>query len=376
MAEPGEAAIYTSAVTPELASMDWHRFLGRPALPAPAIQALGALCEERILVTGAGGSIGSALARRLAALEPSELVLLDASENRLAALQGTLTLAPFRSVLGNVGNAYLLHELFAKSMPTIVFHAAAYKHVPLLEGQPFAAVENNVLATDTLASIAAEAGARIILLSTDKAVEPVSMMGGTKRVAEQIVRSVRGTVVRLGNVLGSSGSVAEVFAGELAKGEPMTVTDPLARRYFLTIEEAVNLLIAASAEQAPEDLLAPALAAQQSITDLASFMAQELHPGRRVSIEFTRPRPGDKECEKLWSACESASPTDGRGLMMIASPRIESSVLRKEISGLRAAVNASDLPALLAGMQHLVPDYAPSATVLTLSARSAEPILS
>ncbi len=142
-----------------------------------------------------------------------------------------------------MGDQGLLEHIFAAHAPRIVFHAAAFKHVPLIEEQPFAAIANNIFATATLTCAAAAHHARVILLSTDKAVQPASFMGATKRVAEHIVRSAGGTVFRLGNVLGSSDSVSEIFAQQIARGGPITVTDPAARRYFLTLEEAVNLLL-------------------------------------------------------------------------------------------------------------------------------------
>lgn len=168
-----------------------------------------------MLITGAGGSIGSALALRLSRLALPVLLLLD--------------------------------ELFAAHAPRIVFHMAAHKHVPLLEQQPLAAIANNIFATETIAATAATCGARVVLLSTDKAVESISVIGATKRVAEEIVLAAGGTVLRLGNVLASTGSVTEVFAHQIARGGPLTITDPAAHRYFLTLDEPVNLLLFMSA---------------------------------------------------------------------------------------------------------------------------------
>jgi FlaA1/EpsC-like NDP-sugar epimerase len=366
-------------VIANLASVHWHRFLRRPALPAPSPQTLQALRKERILVTGAGGSIGSALVLRLANLRPAELIVLEACESRLSQLQAALTdsgtTAPLQFALGNVGDADLLRELFAASLPTTVFHAAAYKHVPLLEEQPFAAVENNLFATATLTAIASEFGARLLLLSTDKAVLPASILGATKSAAERVVTSAGGTVVRLGNVLGSSGSVAEVFVGQLAEQATLTVTDPLARRYFLTMEEAVNLLISASIDREPSNTFVPALSQEHFITDLADFVAQEFAPGQKLRIEFTGARPGDKECEQLWSPPENTSAPDARGLIRIDTPRIDSGLLRSELSELRSALQPRDLPGLLLALGRIVPDYVPSSTILDRVARAAAPTL-
>ena len=379
IAELRDAPIYTSAVIPTLAKVDWRRFLRRRPLPAPPPQTLQALQKERILVTGAGGSIGSALALRLAAPGSAHLVLLEASESHLSRLQAECANSSCDSrphfALGNAGDADLLRELFAQSRPTLVFHTAAYKHVPLLEEQPFAAVQNNIIVTETLAAIASEFGTRILLLSTDKAVMPASIMGATKRASEQIVRSAGGTVVRLGNVLASSGSVVEIFLSQLVNLESLTVTDPLARRYFLTIDEAVNVLIAASAEEEPGCLFVPALPEQQFITDLAEFVAREIAPGQKGRIAFTQPRPGDKECEQMWSQSEHASSPDARALIRIDSPRTSPSLLRSALSELRAALHRHDLAALLAALQQIVPDYLPSSTILDRVSRAAAPAL-
>jgi FlaA1/EpsC-like NDP-sugar epimerase len=328
---------------------------------------LAELDGTSILVVGAGGSIGSALALRLAGLAPSQLVFLEASESNLDALQqhwareGTAVPAAFR--LGRVGDRALLQEIFAAHAPDLVFHAAAFKHVPLLEGQPLAAIENNVFGT--LALVDAAAGARIILLSTDKAVAPASVMGATKRVAEQIVLSAGGAALRLGNVLASRGSVAEVFAGQIAAGGPLTVTAPEASRYFLTIDEAVNLLLAAALEEPA--LLAPALSGPYRIVDLAHFMARELAPGRAVPIRFTGLRPGDKEAEQFLSATERSRPAEIETLLSIESPVLASDQLRSVLARLRTALDARDLAAALDRLQSLVPDYEPGLALLALA---------
>jgi FlaA1/EpsC-like NDP-sugar epimerase len=359
-----------------LESIDWHRFLARPGLLPPTGQVLDALRNERILVTGAGGSIGSALAERLAALSPQELVLLDSSESRLFALQARLV-SPGRSrlYLGSVIDSALLDEIFAIHAPRLIFHAAAFKHVPLLEEHPFAAIKNNIFATKTLVSASNAHSARIILLSSDKAVAPASVMGATKRIAEHVVLEAGGTTLRLGNVLASSGSVAEVFARRITAGGTLTVTHPAARRYFLTLSEAVHLLLSASAKLEPPYLLAPALPAQHFIADLARFMAHEFAPGSEFPIEFTFPRPGDKEAEQLWSSAETASAPTSDGLLSIRSPLIAGDRLHRRLSALRSALEARDLLPALEILCSLVPDFTPSTTVLTL-ARQRSPRVS
>jgi O-antigen biosynthesis protein WbqV len=362
-------------VIPSLEALDWHRFLARPTLLSPAQHATEALRHRSILVTGAGGSIGSALALRLASLAPRQLVLLESSESQLYALQNKFAEAGLAEsatcVLGSIGDSALLDEVYSLYAPRLVFHAAAFKHVPLLEEQPLAAIENNILGTNSLFATAAKHGACVVLLSTDKAVEPVSVMGATKRVAEHIALSAGGTVLRLGNVLASSDSVAEIFARQIAGGGPLTVTDPGARRYFLTVSEAVDCLIAAATEPEAPVLLAPAFSAAHFIADLARFMACELNPGREIAVEFTRPRPGDKEAEKLWSSVESVRPAKTPGLLVVQSPGLTMSELRVGLDGLRAILDIRDLSAALAQLRSLVPDYIPSPAVAALAGRSA-----
>jgi len=363
-------------VTRSLESIDWHNFLARPRLPSPSPESLDALRNKPILVTGAGGSIGAALALRLAVLAPSHLVLLESSESHLYALQrmwsNAAVTTPVTFVLGSVADRALLEEIFSVHAPRIVFHAAAFKHVPLMEEQPLAAIANNVFGTHALVSAASAHSARVILLSTDKAVEPASIMGATKRVAEHIVLAARGTVLRLGNVLASRDSVAEVFAHQIDHGGPITVTDPAARRYFLTLDEAASLLLSAPFEPEPPALLAPALPAPHFIADLARFMARELAPGRAMPIEFTHPRPGDKEVEHLFSSAESAQPAHAAGLLRIQSPTLHNDLLQGALSALRAALDARDLAAALAALRALVPGYAPSPAVLALAGKNSQ----
>ena len=359
---------------PSLETIDWHSFLARPALPAPSLEALSSLIQQPILITGAGGSIGSALARRLAS-HGAQTILLESSENNLYDLRRDL--ANFESspratfYLGSVANRSLLDEIFSFHQPRLVFHAAAYKHVPIIEEQPLAAIANNIFGTQCLCDTASAHRARVVLLSTDKAVAPASMMGATKRGAEQIVLTSGGTVLRLGNILASRGSVTEVFARQIAEGLPLTVTDPAARRYFLTISEAVNLLLSASAEPHAPALLVPQLPAPHFVADLARFLARSLTPNNEASIEFTRLRAGDKETEQLWSADESPHPANASALLNLDSPSIPRGQLQSLLATLRDAVHVRDLSASLQVLRVLVPDYTPGSMVLGLRSTAA-----
>jgi FlaA1/EpsC-like NDP-sugar epimerase len=363
-------------VIPSLKSLDWRGFLARPALESPSPAALNAISRRPVLITGAGGSIGSALTLRLANLSSSGLLLLESAENNLYELQrawehaleaNSGAAAPATFLLGSAGDRESMEELFAAHAPRIVFHAAAYKHVPLLEAQPLAAIANNIFATETVITVAGAYGARVVLLSTDKAVEPASVMGVTKRVAEAIVLSFGGTALRLGNVLASSGSVTEVFARQIARGGPLTVTDPAARRYFLTMDEAVNLLLIAAAHPFSSVLLAPALPATHGITELAGFMTRQLAPGREIPIRFTGLRPGDKLTERLWSGSDPVRPADIANLVSIHCNLPAQIQLENGLRALRAALQERDLTGALTQLRALVPDFHLSQAVLALA---------
>jgi FlaA1/EpsC-like NDP-sugar epimerase len=368
-------------VIASLKGFDWGDFLRRPALEPPPLEVLNTISGMPVLITGAGGSIGSALALRLANLAPPKLLLLESAESNLFKLQrapafdtvaALRAAAPAKFILGNAADRALIEELFAAHAPRIVFHAAAHKHVPLLEQQPLAAVANNIFATETVAAAAALSGARVVLLSTDKAVAPASVMGATKRVAEEIVLASGGTVLRLGNVLASTGSVTEVFANQIARGGPLTITDPAARRYFLTLDEAVNLLLFASVYPRSSAILAPALFTDYDVATLAHFMAGQLAPGREIPLRFTGLRPGDKLTERLWSDFDSAHPAGIGNLVSIQSNRLTHTQLESGLAALHATVEDRDIAGALTQLRSLVSDFRPSQSVLAL-ARQFDP---
>jgi O-antigen biosynthesis protein WbqV len=350
-------------VIQKLKTLDWRGFLARPRLPSPPLQALDALYQQPILVTGAGGTIGAALALRLGNLSPSALLLLDSSESRLYDLQQSWVAegipGSMKPILGNITDRTLLDEVFTVHAPRIIFHTAALKHVALMEEQPLAAIANNVFGTLVVTRAASAIGARVVLLSTDKAVEPASIMGATKRLAELIVLAGGGTVLRLGNVLGSRGSVTETFARQLAMEQPLTISDPAARRYFLTFDEAVNMLLIAAAERAPA-LLVPEIPAPSYISDLAHFMAETLAHGRNVDIDFTTPRPGEKDPDHFWSANETPRPAAQPGLLSVQFPAIDELGLESSLTALRLACDARDQRAALIHLRALVPEYDPA----------------
>jgi len=371
-------AIYTAEVIVPVCRIDWREFLDRPPLPSPSPEILEAYRRQSILITGAGGSIGSSLALRLARLPLSSLILLDSSESHLLRLQESLSgqqegnSESVQFVLADAGHTVALKHIFETHQPSIVFHAAAYKHVPLLERQPFAAIVNNVFVAETVATIAAEHRARVVLLSTDKAVQPSSILGATKNVAEKIARRSQGTVLRLANVLASSGSVAERFRAQIARGDPLTVTHAAARRYFLTTDESVDLLLI-TAQIGRGGVFAPNLPTDYSIAELAKFMIRILVPGAELSIEFSGLRPGDKLTEQLWEDFESTSRA-GSGLLSISSDRPGHAGFEHGLAELRTAVRERDLQAALAQLCALVPGYCLSQTVQALAASPVRPV--
>jgi FlaA1/EpsC-like NDP-sugar epimerase len=356
-------------VTSPPEDIDWHSFLGRPPLPSLARNALSYLSRDPILITGAGGSIGSALSRRLVK-SGCKVITLEASESNLyeldKQLRGASARGALRMYLGDAGDSALLAEIFGEYRPQVVFHAAAFKHLPLLEQQPLAAIANNVSVTKAVADKASEHGARVVLLSTDKVVTPSSVMGASKQVAEQIVLACGGNVVRLANVLGSRGSVSEVFAGQIAAGESLTLTDAAAERYFLTVKEAVELLLAAGVDANGGAILVPDLKKAHRIGELARFMEKVLAPGGEVRIEFTKLRAGEKLTELLWGADEKAIADPARGMVRIEPQTWRRESIDDRLRLLISNVERRDVAGAMAALRELVPDYVASATVLDI----------
>ena len=264
-----------------------------------------------------------------------------------------------------------MEELFEKFRPTQIFHAAAFKHVPLMEENPIAVIRNNILGTWTLATFAAKYRARnLTMISTDKAANPSSIMGAAKHVAEQILTrldtsATRMRSIRLGNVLGSTGSVVPLFQRQIQSGGPVTVTHPEASRYFISLEEAIGLILAAAALDDSATLLVPDLPAPIKILDLAKKLIAEAQPSaasapKQIEILFTGLRPGDKLHEDLLSSSESAEPTTHPKLRRITGPLPTPNSLGSAITLISEKVQSRDLPALLDAIRSLVPEYQPS----------------
>lgn len=328
------------------------------------------LSKKRVLITGAAGSIGSALTNAVSAAHPASLVLLDTSESGLYHLDRHLQKIGSRGntlILGSICDRDLLSHLFQQHRPQIVLHAAALKHVPLMERNPFAAIETNALGTLALAqATVTHAAEQLILVSTDKAVDPLSIMGAAKRIAELILltldaNATRMTSVRLCNVIGSQGSVLPLFLEQIASGGPLTVTHPEASRYFLSLDSAVQAILAALHVQSSPALLIPGPGAPTRILHLAEHLLKT-HKSP-AAIEFTGLRPGDKISESLLSGRErrSASPADEASILYaIEGPAPSHALVLAVMSELRQAIQTRDLPRLLTAIHALVPEYQPS----------------
>jgi FlaA1/EpsC-like NDP-sugar epimerase len=331
-----------------------------------------------ILLTGAGGSIGSPLASAIVASDPRQLILLDHSERNLhqveMELAGTHRCAPLISALGDFCDPALLADIFEKYHPDIIYHAAAFKHVPLMERNPFAAVRNNAIGTSLLARTASQyEAAQLIMISTDKAVNPRSVMGASKRVAELALLRwsnfrTQMNVVRLGNVLGSQGSVVPFFQQQISLGGPVTVTHPDVCRFFLRLSEAVKLILAAGGLKGGGTIFIPELGEPVKILDLARQMIATAGfiPEKDIPIVFTGLRPGDKMAEELHLACEAVEPSTDPRLYRVNSTEIQPDRFDAEIAELAKNADGRDLVTLVDTLCRILPEYEPSETLLGL----------
>ncbi|MGE4351794.1 MAG: polysaccharide biosynthesis protein [Bdellovibrionales bacterium] len=351
--------------------------LGRPetVLNRDAINEL--ITGRRVLVTGAGGSIGSELVRQIAALEPELLIVLDSCEFNLYKIEMELTerfpLVPKRAYLADVRDMARLTQIFNDEKPELVFHAAAIKHVPLAEFNAREALLTNVIGTRLVADCAAKAGViAMVMISTDKAVYPANVMGATKRLAEMYVQALdlnspnsRFLTVRFGNVLGSTGSVIPRFQEQLSKGGPITVTHPDITRYFMTIREAVELVLQASALGAqPSEQRGKVMVLDMGhpvkIVDLARQMIRlaGLRPDEDVKITFTGLRPGEKLYEELFSPSEELIPSGADGVRLAKSPTVELAQLQQTLATFATLLQAGMTEtAAIARLEELVPEF-------------------
>lgn len=332
-----------------------------------------------VLVTGAAGSIGSELSRQIAMLGPAHLVLFERSESDLhdldLMLRQRLPNVELTAVVGDILDRGDLAAAFERHRPSRIYHAAAYKHVGLMERHIVSAIRNNVIGTYNVATMAERFGAeQLVLISTDKAVRPTSLMGASKRAAERVLLSMgdgatRFTVVRFGNVLGSRGSVVPIFTRQIEMGGPVTVTHPDVVRYFMTIPEAVQLVLQASASSRGNDVFHLDMGEPVRIADLAENMIRlsGLEPGRDIEIKFVGLRPGEKLYEELLTDGEDVEETEHPRVRVVRA--VDSGVSVGWIEAVIDAANARDAAGLISLISAAVPEFTPSELVAPAGTR-------
>jgi len=355
----------------DIRELDVEDLLARAPVPPDAALLASQLAGQVVLVSGAGGSIGAELTRHILLCRPRLLLLLDHNEfglynihQELLALcaKGQLT-TELLPLLGSVANLPRLHAIFSGYRPTTVYHAAAYKHVPMVEDNPGEGILNNVFGTLNMAQAAKQHGARrFVLVSTDKAVRPTNVMGASKRLAEMVLQAYAQqaadtcfTMVRFGNVLGSSGSVVPLFRRQIAEGGPITLTHPDVTRYFMTIPEAAQLVLQAGAMAVGGDVFVLDMGQPIKIIDLARRMVQLSgltlcdpdHPDGDIAIEVTGLRPGEKLYEELLIG-DNPEPTGHPRIMKAHEPFLPWDALTPALAALRAAAQAGDTAAIKA----------------------------
>jgi FlaA1/EpsC-like NDP-sugar epimerase len=326
------------------------------------------LANKTVLVTGAGGSIGRELCRQIARWTPGRLILLGHGENSifetLLELGENFPNLDIRPLIADVRDAGRLAAIFAEYQPQVVFHAAAHKHVPLMEANPTEAITNNVLGTQNMVATATRFGVeRFVLISTDKAVAPSNVYGATKRLAEMLVLDAARrtgkpfTVVRFGNVLGSRGSIIPKFKHQIAAGGPLTITHPDMERFFMTIPEAVYLVLQASAFGQGGEVFVLNMGKQVRILDLAEDLIRlsGLEPGRDIEITFTGIRPGEKLSEVLWDAGTPLEETAHPDIFRLGNGRDDTSALTEWVTQLLALAQANDGAGIARRLDEIVP---------------------
>jgi len=364
-----------------LRDVNYEDLLGRLSVKLDMEGIQGYLNDKTVLVTGCGGSIGAELCRQIIRFKPKSLILIDASEANLfyieLALRNELNFDRCEPVLGRIQDEKLMTAVFEKYHPHVVFHAAAYKHVPMLETNPWEAVFNNIVGSRIVMALARRNRVeRFVLVSTDKAVRPTNVMGASKRVTELLLRSfqedadTRFMAVRFGNVVGSSGSVIPVFRKQIEQGIAVTVTDPEVSRYFMTIPEAAQLILQAGAMGKGGEIFILEMGTPVKILDMARDLIRlsGREPDRDVPIVFTRLRPGEKLHEELITVGEGIVPTGHEKIMVLRAdesgtlskvPRPPAVCLEGMLAELESAASRFDGRAIKQKLHEIVPEYTP-----------------
>jgi len=369
----------------DLRELDVDDLLGREPVSPNHILLARNIVGKTVLVTGAGGSIGSELCRQIFAIGPEKLLLIEQSEFALYAIHQELESRPGAAEVGlvpllaSVQDQERMHEIVATWKPDTVYHAAAYKHVPLVEHNPAEGIKNNVLGTLKAARAAVENGVSdFVLVSTDKAVRPTNIMGASKRLAEMVLQALaesspatKFTMVRFGNVLGSSGSVVPKFRQQIRDGGPITLTHPDITRYFMTIPEAAQLVIQAGAMAKGGDVFVLDMGQSVRIIDLARRMIElsgltvkdDDNPDGDIEIEITGLRPGEKLFEELLIG-DNPKPTSHPRIMKAHEDFLPWPELLAKLNGLEMALSVNDVSVVRLMLQQLVPGYAPSGDIV------------
>ena len=358
----------------QLRNVEVQDLLGREKVELETRSIRLALQDRVILVTGAAGSIGSELCRQIATYHPRRLLLMDRAEpnvfqieQELIGLGHSLRIMP---LVADIQDQARLRDIFGHFRPEVVFHAAAHKHVPMMEYQPSEAVQNNSLGTAQLADLALDCGVdRFILISTDKAINPTSVMGAAKRLAEMYIQALGAAnpgktklmAVRFGNVLGSSGSVIPLFQRQIAEGGPVKVTHPEMMRYFMTIPEACMLVLQSAVQGRGGEIFVLDMGNPIRIVDLARQMIElsGLKPDEDIQIEFAGIRPGEKLFEEITHKSENFTPTNHPKIRRFLSPPADLGQMRATLQRLRANLHQLEPDQFKRLLQETIPDYSP-----------------
>lgn len=372
---PGFHELVTGRVSlTDIREVQLEDLLGREPVRIDVCEIKAYLKDKVVLVTGAAGSIGSELCRQITKFRPRLLIALDQDETGLFALDNALrekfSHLSLSSVIADIQDKAKIEQVFGRYHPQVVFHAAAYKHVPLMEAHPDEAVKNNIFGTITVAEAAQQHGCeKFVLISTDKAVNPSSVMGATKRVAEMVLQSMNSQSstkfisVRFGNVLGSRGSVIPIFQEQIKRGGPVTVTHHEMRRYFMVTSEAVLLVLQAGALGQGGEVFVLDMGDPVRIVDLAREMIRlsGYEPDRDIPIVFVGPRPGEKLFEELLTAEEGTVATKYDKIFMArTSVSIDPQLLRKHLQHLKKLTEQGACDEIIRALQEIVPTYKPS----------------
>jgi FlaA1/EpsC-like NDP-sugar epimerase len=383
---PGLAEVIESyGLASQIRDVAVEDLLGRAPVRLDERRIRGSLEGKVVLVTGAAGSIGSELCRQIARFHPAGIVGFEIAESPLFEIDREMRQAfpkvPFYPEIGSTQNRARLDEVLRQYRPTVIYHAAAYKHVPLMEAHIFEAIENNVFGTYNVAEAAAEHGVEdMVMISSDKAVRPTNIMGATKRLAEFLLLALQNgrtkyVAVRFGNVLGSNGSVIPTFKKQIAAGGPVTVTHPEMRRFFMTIPEACQLVLQAGVIGKGGQICVLDMGEPVKIVDLARnlILLSNLRPDQDIKVAFTGMRPGEKLYEELSTMLEDTAPTTHEKIRIFVGNGMPDGDMLDWLDRLREICKARDAGGLVVALKEIVIDYSPSANLLKRVIETRDP---